>query len=317
MPRLAAALILLTSLAPAEPPWPIPIPGHQPPAPGEHPRLFFRQSDLPSLRKRADTPQGKALIARLKTVLGGGEKMPALKNDMTTAYGKEGGPKPRTEEWPDGTYSISHAAGFGFLYQLTGDKRYADLGRECFQWAFDGIRDRDREARYSWRKPGGALRAGPSLGWYALGYDLCHDGWDEDFRRQVATAIFEYDEGKHMSFPELVRGSRHMPSSNHWGMQVGGGALALLAVMGDPGIDQAEIPKLLEQSEKSMIRNMTEGFGDHGWFAEGDGTGCMAANISFAPALQAWRCAGGRDFITPAPQRPVDVPQVGPAHPAA
>ena len=87
--------------------------------------------------------------------------MPAVKNDMTTAYGKEGGPKPRRDEWPEGTYSISHAAGFGFLYQITGDQRYAELGRECFQWAFEGVRDRDREARYSWKNPGGALRAGP------------------------------------------------------------------------------------------------------------------------------------------------------------
>ena len=33
-----------------------------------------------------------------------------------------------------------------------------------------------------------------------------------------------------------------------------GGALALLAIMNDPGIDQDEIPKLLELSEKAMVR---------------------------------------------------------------
>ena len=37
-------------------------------------------------------------------------------------------------------------------------------------------------------------RAGPSLGWTAVGYDLCYDGWDDDFRRRVAHEIAAYDE---------------------------------------------------------------------------------------------------------------------------
>lgn len=75
------------------------------------------------------------------------------------------------------------------MYQLTGDKKYAQLGRECFEKAWAGVRDSDSEARYSWVAPGGMLRAGPTLGWYALGYDLCADGWDADFRQKVAAAI--------------------------------------------------------------------------------------------------------------------------------
>ena len=82
---------------------------------------------------------------------------------------------------------MSHAAGFGMLYQLTGDKKYAGLGRQCVELAFRGQRDRDD--RYSFRAPGGQLRAGPSLGMYALAYDLCYDGWDQGFRREVALAL--------------------------------------------------------------------------------------------------------------------------------
>ena len=285
-------------------PWPTKVKGHVPPADGEHPRLFFRKTDLPALKKRAATPEGKAIVARLKVLLGGGDAMPRHKNPMTSAYGKSGGPKPRKGEMPVGAYSISHAAGFGFLYQITGERKYAELGKQCFEWAFGGVRDRDREARYSFKAPGGALRAGPSLGWYAAGYDLCYDGWDEAFRKKVALAIQNYNEGKYMSLSELARGKRHMPASNHWGMQVGGGALALLAIRGDPGVDNNTIEKLLADNAKCMIRNLTEGFGDHGWFAEGDGTGCMSSNISFVPALQAWRVAGGMDFITPRPNAP-------------
>ena len=289
-------------------PWPAPVKGFVAPKPGEHPRLFFRQGDLPELRRRAKTPEGKAVIARLRETLGGGLTMPEHQNPMTSAYGKKGGPKPQKSDLPVGTYSISHAAGFGFLYQVTGVKRYAELGKGCFEWAFQGVRDRDREARYSWLRPGGALRAGPSLGWYAVGYDLCYGGWDEDFRRKVAQAIANYDGGdkkdKVTNIEGLARGSRHMPASNHWGMQVGGAALALLAIRDDPGVDKAKIDKLLQENAQCMIRNMTEGFGDHGWFAEGDGTGSMSSQIAFIPALQAWKVAGGKDFITPRPNAP-------------
>lgn len=290
--------------AAAPKPWPSPVPGFAAPKPGEHPRLFFRRSDLPKLRARAKTPEGRALLKRLGILLGGGLTMPEHKNPMTSAYGKGGGPKPQKQEMPVGTYSLSHAAGFGFLYQITGEKSYAELGKKCFEWAFGGVRDRDREARYSWKQPGGALRAGPSLGWYAVGYDLCYDGWDEEFRRKVALAIQNYNEGKFMSLPELARGARHMPASNHWGMQVGGAALALLAIKGDPGVDSQLVEKLLALNAKAMIRNMTEGFGDHGWFPEGDGTGSMSSQIAFIPALQAWKTAGGLDFVSPRPNAP-------------
>ncbi|MEA3367154.1 MAG: hypothetical protein U9R68_03455, partial [Planctomycetota bacterium] len=316
MPRLtsslAAGALMLAAIvgqawaAERETPWPVPVEGFKAPAPGEHPRLLFRRGDLARLKARARTPEGQAILRRLRVCLNGGdgESMPSVKSVMTTAYGKTGGPKPQKSECPVGTYSISHAAGFGFLYHLTGQKKYADLGRECFEWAFAGVRDRDREARYSFRQPGGALRAGPSLGWYAVGYDLCYDGWDEAYRRKVAEAILNYNEGKDCSLAELARGARHMPASNHWGMQVGGAALALLAIMNDPGVDMKQVAPLLQQSEKAMIRNMTEGFGDHGWFPEGDGTGSMSSQIAFIPALQAWRTAGGLDYITPRPNAP-------------
>jgi hypothetical protein len=290
------ALLLLA--AGQEKPWPSPVPGWVAPQPGEHPRLLFRRDELPRLRKAAATPEGKAILARLRKCLNGsdGESMP-------TRFGVKG---PVTQDGsgdfaadPPGTYTFSHAAGFGLLYQLTGEKKYADLGRTCLEKALEGQRDRD--ARYSFRAPYGALRAGPSLGWTALGYDLCYDGWDPEVRRKIALAIQDYNEGKWMSLEELARGARQHPGSNHWGMQVGGAAMALLAIMDDPGVDMRKLRPLLEASRKSMIRNLTEGFGDGGFFAEGDGTGSMASHIAFLTALQAWRVAGGQDFVGPRP----------------
>jgi hypothetical protein len=84
-------------------------------------------------------------------------------------------------------------------------------------------------------------------------------------------------------------------------MIVGGGAMALLAIMHDPGVDMAKLNPLLEASERCMKINLTQGFGDGGFFMEGDGTGSMASHIIFLSALQAWKTAAGKDFYTPKP----------------
>jgi hypothetical protein len=276
-------------------PWPAPVEGFRAPEPGEHPRLLLRRDDIPELRRRAQTPEGKAMLQRLRQQLNGG--------DGRTLPGNMGhGPAEARRFFPEGTggtFTISHVAGYGLLYQVTGDQHYADLGRQAMDAALAGARGGDN--RYSFKRPSGALRAGPSLGWYALGYDLCYDGWDEEYRRKIASEIANYNEGAHMSIAELVRGARHNPRSNHWGMQVGGGAMALLAVRNDPGVDRQRIEQLMQTSRQAMIRNMTEGFGNGLYFAEGDGTASMASHIIFLTALQAWKTAGGQDFITPRP----------------
>ena len=294
--------MILACLTPAaapteELPWPAPVPGHEAPAPGEHPRLFFRQADLPALRAKAETEEGRAMLARLRELLGGGEAMPEHFRPKDAPFGD--GTKP--VELPVGAYSIGHAAGFGLLYQLTGDPKYAKLGRECFEWAFEGIRDRDERGRYGWKGRTGNLRAGPTVGWYAVAYDLLYNGWDEDFRVEVAQAIQNFDQGGGTTLANLAGGASHAPISNHWGMQVGGAALALLAIRGDPGVDTGLVDRLLVENQAAVIRALKEGFGDGGFFAEGDGTGSMAAHIALLPALQAWRTAAGADFISPRP----------------
>jgi hypothetical protein len=293
-------LFLLAAEVPGETPWPAEVKGFTAPKPGEHPRLLFRKADLPALKKKAQTPEGKAILARLRKLLDGADG-----NTMTRSFNPQKGPIAKdgsgkfAETAPLGTYTFSHVVGYGLLYQLTGEKKYADLGKQCIEKALEGYRDRD--LRYAFKAPFGSLRAGPVLGLTAVGYDLCHDGWDEDFRKKVAGLLANYDEGgnkKEINLATLVKGSMP-PGSNHYGMQVGGAALALLAVRGDPGVDTKRIDALLQTSQKSMLRNLTEGFGDGGFFAEGDGTGSMSSHIVFLTALQAWKNAAGKDFITP------------------
>jgi hypothetical protein len=280
-----------------ESPWPANVPAHVPPKAGEHPRLFFRKSDIPKIKDRAATPDGKAMVQRLRFLLNGsdGETMPEQENPSRASAEGAGG---FAGSCPHGKgYTLWHAAGYGMLYQLTGDKKYADLGRKSVEKAFEGVRDRDN--RYAWIKPYGALRGGPSLGSIALGYDLCYDGWDDGFRKKVALEIQNYNQGMNCSIEQLTIGSRHGPHSNHWGNQIGGAAMALLAIKDDPGVDEAKVKDLMAKNAECMLRQLNEGFGDGGYFNEGRGPGQIGSDTAYTIGLLAWKTAGGKDFITP------------------
>jgi len=279
-------------------PWFVPVKDFKPVARGEHPRLFFRRSDSPEIKRRAETPEGREIVARLRATLGGGEAMPQFYSAAKKAYDDS----VKGQKLPEGAYTISHAAGFGMLFQLTGEKKYAELARECVEKAFAGQRDRDD--RYSFRAPGGELRAGPTLAWYALAYDLCYDGWDETFRRKVALALQDYDDalGGEWARPEgvsmrgMAMNPKHMPASNHWGSTLGVG-IAVLALLGDPGTDDAKLNSYLKAIESNAQRELTAGFGDGGFFAEGPGPGHLAANGALVPFFQALKISQGRDYI--------------------
>ena len=81
------------------------------------------------------------------------------------------------------------------------------------------------------------------------------------------------------------------PESNHFGAYIGGAGIALLAVRSDPGADEARVEPWLAKTEKQALRLLTEGFGDHGFFAEGHGPSHMATATAFIPFLQAARTA--------------------------
>ncbi len=290
--------------APTDGPWPAPVAGFVAPTEGEHPRLFFRKGQLAELRKRAQTPAGKAIIARLRILLGNnGEAMPTAYQHSKVAY------ENADKDLPIDAYTLWHAAGFGFLYQLTGKQTYADLGRQCVEKAFAGQRDRDD--RYAFRDPGGFLRAGPSVGAIAIAYDWCYDGWDAEFRATVAKELLHYDGGMtkrdgggQQTIERMATSPKLIPGSNHWGPQIGGAALAMLAIRHDPGVDDVLVRKYLDSLEKLTVKEMTEGWGDHGEFAEGDGPGTIASDTALIMAMQAWKVAGGKDFITPRPNVP-------------
>jgi hypothetical protein len=270
---------------------------------GEHPRILFRAADLPKLQQKMQTAEGEALLQRLRYLLnsGDGRSMPTVYNPADSAY-TNGHYEQLVVDTP-GIYTFGHVAGYGLLFQLTGDTLYADLGRRCFELALEGQRDRDD--RYSWIDPGGALRAGPVLGWMAVGYDLCYNGWSPATRRRLGKAIERYSTdmiskwggGLRVDLASLTSGTMP-PTSNHYSMQTGGAALALLTIYKEPWANQERIDSLLEVSKRSMVHNANQGFGDGGYFAEGDGTGSMATYITYLTALQGWKNALGMDFAS-------------------
>ncbi len=125
-----ACLFAVTAGRAAQAAWPTRVPGFVPPEPGEHPRLFFRRSDVPALRERMRTAEGRRMVAHLRDLLGhGGEELPRFEKIIPLNLSGD-----RTRK---GHFTIGHPAGYGMLYQLTGQTKYADLARTCLERMFD------------------------------------------------------------------------------------------------------------------------------------------------------------------------------------
>lgn len=274
------------------------IKGYVAPKPGEFPRLLFRESDLPRLKARAQTPEGKAIIARLKETLGGGEMMP--ENFSKDAPVNSADDK-AVAKHPMGTYTLSHGAGFAFLYQLTGEKRYADLARQCLDKLFEGQVDRD--SRYNWPTPGTGFRLGFVLQSICLTYDLAADAWPADYKKSVVERVMnmrvkKVDKDQFFTLEDLAKAGGYPPGSNHYGAYLSGPGLAALTFMGEPGADDKRLKALQEQVEKNLVNLCSNGFGDHGWFAEGTSCGRISSNHGVLPLLQSLKVAGGKDYIS-------------------
>ncbi len=289
-------------------PWPSVVDSVAPAKPGEHPRLLFRKSDLPALRAKMQTPQGQAILARLKQTLGGGESMPNHYQRARRAYGGE------SRNLPVGAYTLWHGMGFGFLYQLTGEQKYAELARQCVDKALAGQRDRD--PRYSWVQPGGKLRAGSSYAAIAMAYDLCYDAWDPPYRRKIAKAIQDKvflpgrPDLKTRALAEPVEvglvfktgGGQHAPWSNHYGAWNGGGGSAILAILGDEGTDDEITRRCHRIFLRRAKRALRVGYGHSAWFYEGHHGGRLSSNTGLITYLIHLRTSMGLDLVKNCPE---------------
>ena len=264
-------------------PWPSPAEGRTRFEPGEHPRLIFRRSDLPALRKRMETKDGKAILDRLREILG-----------------------------REGKWTLWHGMGCGLLYQLTGEREYAALARQHVQYARSGERA-NVDGRYSYVRPGGKLRAGSSYAAVAMAYDLCYEAWDEGYRKGLARELDrKLWEGTDVSLvqaepaaPGLVLktgGGQHDPASNHYGAWNGGGGTAVLGILDDPGVDNERMTRAHRIFMRRAKRALEWGYGRSGMFYEGTHCGRLSCNTGLVTYLQALRVACGLDFVTNSPE---------------
>jgi hypothetical protein len=139
---------------------------------------------------------------------------------------------------------------------------------------------------------------------HAMGYDMCYDVWEPAYREKVARDILNYDVqggAYRITMKQLAEGGNHGPGSNHHGSALGGAGLCMLAIMGDPGVDQKLVGQYLQTIEQRILTLFQEGMGDSGYFWEGVGEGQIASDTCFVPMLQAFRVAAGRDYAAGIP----------------
>jgi hypothetical protein len=163
-----------------------------------------------------------------------------------------------------------------------------------------GVRDVD--SRYSFMGPNGALRAGSSWAVAALGYDLCHEGWDPAFRRQVVEAFLKVEiEQGGMDLKKVTIAPRCMASKNHFGGIICGAAAAA-AIMGDDGAESVKIAdEWMPMAYEHLTAMLTGGFGDHGFYAEGHGPSHVSSDTGLLLWIKSAKVALGKDVISPIP----------------
>ena len=66
------------------------------------------------------------------------------------------------------------------------------------------------------------------------------------------------------------------------------------------GADDKRLDAILATTEASLKRQLGEGFGDHGWFAEGTACGRISSN-GILPLIGSLKVAAGKDYISPRP----------------
>jgi hypothetical protein len=167
--------------------------GHQPMAPGEHPRVLFRKADIPRIRQRRKHPVCKAAWERIRS-------------------------------------ARDDAVCLGVMYQLTGDRKYAQAARPIV-WKRTKERGRGSHSTgHVW---------GERLADVALAYDLCRDAWDDEFNRKIVGYI-DWITGRLIYRPSSVSPKVNWsPNSNYHNFLRGGAAIGSLVLMTDRGPEPA------------------------------------------------------------------------------
>lgn len=171
-----------------------------PVSPGEHPRLLFRRGDLPGLREKLKTPLGQRYL------------------EIVRQNG------PATKKTPGDPINL------GVLYQLTGDRQYAEQALEIVRKYHA---DPDEYVSDRGRGSGGW---GHTYVAAALTYDLCQEAWPEDFRKSFEQRMVRETWGLNRFLTVTSHPNWH-PCSNYYGPGFGASGIASLLFYGDVGAE--------------------------------------------------------------------------------
>ena len=247
------------------------LPGVARPKPGEHPRLIFRESEVPEMRRRLTTPVGKAI-----------ESMLLVRSPLRLASQVTD----RHASWM--------AANWGAIYQLTGEKENAAEARAVLmEEAINKAMPSDRNDSH---------HASRLLG-LALAYDLAYDAWDDDFRRYLGEFLMitaeDLADGLHEGMPMMPGTVDPTPWRHRNAIRMACVGVAALAVMDDPDADgkpMARAAKLVTLAERHVAAYLQEGITGSGRALEGDMYKSVALANGVLQFLHAERVVLGRDF---------------------
>lgn len=243
------------------PSWTEPVAGFKKLEPNEHPRLIFRKSDLPLIKKRLETPEGQAIMARFL------EQLPKSHGD-----------------WPK--VQMYLPAGYGLAYQLTGDKAHADKAKAILagMLGLGGSQD---------------IHYGPMAQSMAVTLDFCYDAWDAEFRQKVidnlARRMMDLETLTGMG------GASLNPWHNHEAIRAAGAGMAAVCLLGEKTSDGKEIAgleRIIHVNARSTRRFFQyNGDSGSGWGLEGDAYKRMVWNSGPGHVVQACRSALGTDPV--------------------
>ncbi|MFW5859415.1 MAG: hypothetical protein ACOCYP_05270 [Planctomycetota bacterium] len=231
------------SVAPTGP-WPVPIAGHRPLAPDEHPRLVVRRDDLPELRQKATTPLGRRAVDAL---VGFGQK-----------GGGIGGIAAKRATWP--------AAALGFAYLLTGDEAHAHAAaRQIETVVFDPAAAGYRAQMVQ------DIHYAPFVLGLALAYDACHPVWDAQLRARCVTEIARRCRELQRGIVDgrRMRGMNTAVWSNHNAIRVSCMGIGALAILGAEGTDAEWLETIIDRAAVDVRDYIRFGIGASGLGMEG------------------------------------------------
>ena len=244
------------------------LPEHQAIVPREHPRLIFRADELPTLREKAQTPHGKAIISNLKQTL-------------------------QTEVLYDGYVPTGgyHAAGHCFLALLENDPQAADTAWQIVEKSIANPGQR-------------FLEHSPIVAGVALAYDLCYDQWSEAQQQQITQWLT--NQTLKLVRGDSPKNGWNSYAWSNWNARARGAAgLAALAILNEPAQyypqneffqQPSDVEKLLKIAERNVTRYLERAIGDRGIGTEGDHYTTEPWRLTILPFLQGYRNVKGIDL---------------------